>query len=383
MSSWTPTGWVRQLGSAWPYCWWGAQGGSDFYLETQVRDNQCAFQKVLRGGWVADARDEDPVSMMWTDGAFSRHNGRGGLWSALTLYMKKLVAIESPRPNRVIPAAVPPIVNKIDAAIARSTLPMPPRPNATTDSSGTIIIPAASYASKNRSASLSVLRSFDGGLQLLHGGCASPVGAPCFEPLTSSWTYNFTASTAGNYYLTANFTTYHYAQDLYVSVNGAPTVEVPVYYPLGWWNQSLPIQVAITAGTNLLEFTRYSVRQLVLKEFFLSTKKPVVPQPPKPYNPPPAPPPAPPGGSYIEVPADTTCVAQGIQPIPADLCSHACFALGFKNTGLRARPNISGCFVSTTGKYANDCNFNTNASATCTPPCTLYGAEVRMLCLRS
>jgi hypothetical protein len=33
---------------------------------------------------------------------------------------------------------------------------------------------------------------------------------------------------------------------------------------------------------------------------------------------------------YIEVPAATTCVKQGITPVPAEDCSRACGALGFK-----------------------------------------------------
>jgi len=383
MASWTPTGWIRQLGSAWPFCWWGARGGTDFYLETQVRDNRCEYQTILRGGWVASALGEDPVSLRWTgDGQYNTQNGQGGIWSALMLYRKKITAGTSPAPNRTIPAAVPPIVNKIDALIARSKQPAPPNPPPSTGADGTIAIPAVSFTSKNRSASLDVQNSFEAGRQLLHGGCSSPVGPPCLEPLSSSWTYDFTAAAAGSHYLTANFTTYHYAQDLYVSVNGAKAVEVPIYYSVGWWNQSTPIEVALTTGQNSLTFTRTSTREVVFNEFLLYREKPVVPQPPGNFTPPPAPPPAPPGGAYIEVPADTTCTAQGIAPVPADQCSHACFALGFKSTGARARPNISGCFVMTTGEYAGNCNYNSNTSATCTPPCTLYGSVVRSLCIR-
>jgi hypothetical protein len=384
MSSWTPTGWIRQLGSGWPFCWWGERGGPDWYLETQARDNRCAYQKILRSGWAAVARGDEPVSLRWTDdGQANTENGKGGLWAALTLYMKKMSVVDSPAPNRTIPAAVSPIVNKIDALIARSKQPMPaPAPITTDPTTGTVTIPAASYSSKNRSAPISVMLSFDEGTQLLHNGCPSTVGAPCFEPLASSWTYKFSAATAGSFYLTANFTTYHWDQDLFVSVNGAKPVEVPVYYTVGEWSESLPLEVPLAKGDNNLTFTRSSVRQLVFKNFMLATTKPVVPQPPGNYTPAPAPP-APPGGDYIEVPADTTCEAQGIQPVPEELCSHACVALGFKSTGDRARPNMSGCFVMADGQYANNCNFNTNKSASCKPPCTLFGASVRALCIRN
>jgi hypothetical protein len=57
-------------------------------------------------------------------------------------------------------------------------------------------------------------------------------------------------------------------------------------------------------------------------------------------------------------------------------------ALGFKYTGMRARENVTGCFVMTSGQYKNDCNFNTNTKAHCEPPCMLEGASVQNLCVR-
>ena len=57
-------------------------------------------------------------------------------------------------------------------------------------------------------------------------------------------------------------------------------------------------------------------------------------------------------------------------------------ALGFKSTGARARPDPPGCFVMTTGQYAGNCNYNSNKSAACEPPCKLYGVVTRSLCVR-
>ena len=175
--------------------------------------------------------------------------------------------------------------------------------------------------------------------------------------------------------------TWHMDQDLNVSVNGAAARSVPVYYTVGWWNQTLPIEVALRAGTNTLSFTRTSGRPLVIKAFRLYRKKPSVPAPIDDYTPSP-PPPFPPTGAYIEVPADTNCVKQGITPVPEEDCDRACYALGFKYTGPRARQNISGCFVLAEGQYKGNCNFNTNTSATCTPPCHLMDSMVQSLCIR-
>jgi hypothetical protein len=94
------------------------------------------------------------------------------------------------------------------------------------------------------------------GEQVLHGGCASSVGPPCLAPDSSSWAYSFTVGTAGTYFLTANITTWHMSQDLLVAVNKAAPVHVPVFYTVGWWNQTQPITVALTAGANTLTFTR-------------------------------------------------------------------------------------------------------------------------------
>ena len=94
------------------------------------------------------------------------------------------------------------------------------------------------------------------------------------------------------------------------------------------------------------------------------------------------PPPPTPASNFVEVPADQSCQSAGMNPVVEDECGKACTALHFKDTGPRARSNISGCFVITTGKYAGNCNYNTNTSATCTPPCTLMGFGVRSLCVQ-
>ena len=71
--------------------------------------------------------------------------------------------------------------------------------------------------------------------------------------------------------------------------------------------------------------------------------------------------------------------------MPEYLCAKACTAVGLKPARGASvnRPNISGCFVPTAGKTAGQCTYNTNTSASCEPPCTLDGAVVRMLCIRS
>lgn len=383
MTTWSPdAGWHTLLGAGWPSCWWGERGGPDFYLEAQARELRSDFQRVLRGQWVGKALGEDPAGTNWGKGGSGGY-GQGGPWSALMLYAKKIAVASAPAVPRAVDASIVP--TKVEALLAKWPTPVP-TPNATVRADGTIVVPAASYASKNRSASVSVMKSagpLDAGEQLLHGGCASTVGPPCLEPLSSTFTYTLDGvAAAGAYYLTSNFTTWHMDQDLSVSVNGGAAVPVPVFYTVGWWNETLPIQVDLAKGANTLTFSRTSTRALVFKEFFLYKAKPTVVAPIAAYTPSPTPP-FPNASQYIEVPATTTCAKQGISAVPMEDCDRACLALGFKGTGPRARPNISGCFVLTSGQYAGNCNYNTNASATCEPPCTLYGSTVQSLCLRA
>ena len=213
MSAWTPTGWTVLLGAPWPDCWHGPRGGEDFVLETQARENLPAFEKVLRGSWVALAKDETPVDGMWheqakgEDRTVASANGKGGLWSALMLYMKKSVAkANAGTINRTIPSDP---TNTIQKIISRFAAPPPSPAPITTGADGTITVPAASFTSKNHSAPVSVMTSAEEGNQLLSNGCVSSAGPPCFQPMSSSWAYDVTAATAGTFFLTVNFSTYH------------------------------------------------------------------------------------------------------------------------------------------------------------------------------
>ena len=119
MSSWTPTGWNMMLGAPWPASWWGDRGGMDWFIEVQAREVLPAYQKIMRGYWVANARADPPIDTRWTG---RPGGGAGGLWNALMLYNKKIVAAAAPPINRVVPPAVAPIVNKIDALLVRDAV---------------------------------------------------------------------------------------------------------------------------------------------------------------------------------------------------------------------------------------------------------------------
>ena len=159
MSSWSPVeGWSIQLGASWQYSWWGPRSGDDFYLEVQSREVRPSFQAVLRGGWVAKARGEAPVSADWVP-TNPKAYGKGGIWGALMLYAKKIaVNATLPLPPRVIgPSVVPTSVAALLAAWPATW----PKPNSTTNGDGKITIPGAAFDFVNRSAAVMPMKSFD------------------------------------------------------------------------------------------------------------------------------------------------------------------------------------------------------------------------------
>ena len=105
-------------------------------------------------------------------------------------------------------------------------------------------------------------------------------GGDFYRPETAALVYKFTAETAGTYYLTANHSTWHTDLDLMLAVNGKKVNNVPVYYTIGYWNETQPVEVNLVKGTNTLSFTRLSNGPLIFKQFYLYTKKPSIPAPP-------------------------------------------------------------------------------------------------------
>ena len=194
-------------------------------------------------------------------------------------------------------------------------------------------MPAAAFSSKAASATLTVMRSgcvtageCETGEQLLSGQHTG-VDQTCARPWACSFAYEFTAAAGGTFYLTANFSTWQMNQDLSISVNGGEPKALPVFYTIGWWNETQPLEVNLTKGKNTLNFTRYSERTITFKSFVFHTKKPDVPAPFPPYTPAPAPPPA---SAYKQVAPSTSCEKQGISQVPKSECFLACSALGLK-----------------------------------------------------
>jgi hypothetical protein len=375
MTSWNPQGWVVMLaGPLWEQGRWGAQGGDDFHLDVQARELRTTYQQFLRGSWAGAARGDAPAGIGW-DCNFGGKNkcsgfGVGGLWPALMLYQKKAAVAahtlangSSAIPVRPIgPSAVP---TKVDAYIAK-TKTAAPLPKVTTDAAGTITLPAAAFApAPLTTADVNVTRSYlTDGTQLMHNG------GNVYKPDSAALVYQLDVETAGTYYLTANHSTWHTDQDLMLAVNGKKMPNVPVYFTMGYWNQTQPVEIALTKGKNTLTFTRLSTTQTAFKEFFLYTAKPAIAPPPGGgFTPQPITPPLPASAFILEQPA-TSCTLQGIKNVPEELCEQACLLVANRTfTGGKQFTNVKGCFAIMSGPYKGNCNYNLNTSAVCIPPC--------------
>eukprot|EP00756_Hemistasia_phaeocysticola_P039945 Hpha_TRINITY_DN16840_c3_g3::TRINITY_DN16840_c3_g3_i1::g.152443::m.152443 len=370
--TWGADGWVVELGAPWPKGHvadsQGARSGPDFKLETDTREDRAAFQKVLRGGWVAAALQEAPVSRVWVPGTgpAAQKGPAAGNWSAL-MFAEKVVATQTPAPTRELGPSV--VATKQAALAAIFSTPVP-KPRATVAADGSITIPAAGYSYANGSSKLGVRRTLDG----VNGTQVESAGIDFEDPDATAFEYTVESADGGSFYFVANFSTWHVNTDLQLSTNTTKSpLEVPVFYTVGEWMETPPLEVTLLKGTNVLRFVRQLGAGLVFKEFFLLKKKPSVPLPPGNHTPAPAPPPV---DKYIQLRSGLSCESQGIKDLDSEECGYAAAHFGFKYTGARQRPTQSGCWGLISGDYKGNANLNANASAPC------CDADKVSLCLR-
>jgi len=303
---------------------------------------------------VADALGEEHINKMWTPDSQST---KGGLWSGLMLYLKKLTIQEKgAAPSRDIARSE--VDTKVDALITRWSQTQP-TPVITTGKDGTITIPAAAYTKKAKT--MSIMTSADDGQQVLHngGGFLDAFNNSIFE-------YEIASGEQATYFLVANFTTWHTNQDLLFTMKDSQESEdlqnLPVFYTSGYWKETQPLEVTLNKGKNVLRFMRRSEYSLVIKEFFLFKSAPIIPTPDPSDVPVPTPPPTP-LSDYIVLSKGKSCVSQGIEDLEEEDCSIAAKYFGNKYTGSRQRDFNAGCFCLVSGEWAGNCNFNTNKSA--------------------
>jgi len=247
---WSPNGWVVFYGRGYEWSWHDdpyepSRSGIDFLLETQARRHQEEYFKVLRAQWISQILGEQPFNDM--------NNVEGGIWSRIAHCMMVVLArkpVESSTPNQgsLKPIEPPDIEEK-------------PYVN----DSGIIVVPAATFS--NASGAYIVMKSFLGGKQM-----------HIAEGFNGE--YEVEVQKEGKYAFYARVATLQEGRKLLVSVNDEKTaVEIPVPYTVGMWQFTLPVELTLNKGKNVIRIgakggaPQPPHRGITIKDFMLVPKE--------------------------------------------------------------------------------------------------------------
>jgi len=262
LTHWTPDGWVICLGGGWGI---GRTKGRynkdlDFLANTQARENREAYMQVKRAQWVGNVVGENP--------AYGFLSGDPGFWYGVSLYSQRAIIEDA---KAVTLAAVGEELgeaNESDVKYAIETAPVTEADRKiVVDPKGVITIPAAACSKPTESTGKIVFMPSNlGGLQLHYNRTG---GAENFE-------YTLDIPKAGKYAISARVVTPTPDQLLLVAVNGAekPT-EIALPFTVGMWDKTAPVELALTKGKNVLNFSRAgdNIRGLTIKDFTLTPLK--------------------------------------------------------------------------------------------------------------
>ncbi len=251
VSHWTPKGWVVNLGAGFNASWWdkddAPRSGADFLLETQARAHGPEFLKVLRAQWVSRALGEQAYN--------DRKQIAGGFWSGIGHYQSVLLAAKS--------VALGPLGQELaEANEKKEKLEQVAATDAdkkATVTAGIIAIPAVAHSKPT--GSFATMKSFGSGQQMhCKGGFKAQ--------------YEFEATQAGKYALTARVATFTVGQKFQLTANDAKQpLEAAVPFTVGVWQETKPVEITLAQGRNVLTLSLpQDSRGVTVKDF---TLKPV------------------------------------------------------------------------------------------------------------
>jgi hypothetical protein len=252
---WTPDGWVICLGATWGNGKVNGKPDTEFLTTTQARMTGDAYLQVLRPRWAGEALGEKGTEAT-------------GFWKGVAL-LRQREMIE--KAKTVTLAAVGTDIgeaneSKENEVIKEITVSESDR-KITVGADGAITIPAVACSSPtNSTAKIRFMKSHLGGMQLHY----SRLGQP--EPFE----YTFDAPAAGKYALSARVVTVSPDQHLLVAANDAnEPVDITAPYTLGKWDKTLPVEVSLVKGSNVLRFSRNgeNIKGLTIKDFTLTPVK--------------------------------------------------------------------------------------------------------------
>ncbi len=255
LSHWTPKGWVVNLGAGFNSSWWDKDefslSGADFLVESQAREREQDYLKVLRARWVSRILGEEAYN--------GRRNVEGGFWSRAALYESRILASSAvelgPLGQELAEANEAEDKDKSDATAVGTA-----DQKIVVGRTGAVTIPALAYSGKATGKVLA-LKSHGGGMQL---NCSGGFKAQ----------YAFEVPQAGKYALTARVATLQEGQKFLFAANNAKDVEVAVPYTVGMWQATPSVEVNLVSGRNVLNFAvQDGSRGVAIKEFTLTPVK--------------------------------------------------------------------------------------------------------------
>ncbi len=262
MSRWTPDGWAICFGAWWSSAWCGPQGGMDFLLDSQAREQENAYMQVLRAKWIGDALGEEDVSI--------RQYGKGGgFWDGLAFY-KKLAIVENAKVETVELAGGMKLGESDellgDEKAEAIKIPAEDK-QIVVDGKGIITVPAVACTfPQNNTDKIVFLKSWgDQGMQLHYQRLGT-------RPEVLRYTVQVPA--AGKYEITAKVATVSTQQTVILRLNRRTLVNVALPYTKGLWKQTEPEIIELRAGSNSIMITlRAPNRGVSIKEYQLKPMK--------------------------------------------------------------------------------------------------------------
>lgn len=251
LNHWTPDGWVVCFGAWWAHNWCGPWGGLDFLLDSQAREHEQEYRKVLRAQWIGDVLEEEDVSI--------RYYGKGGgLWNALAFHKKEAVIEDAQQEARDLELA------KLSAEEATRQLgesdeapddeeeekgieiPEKDRTIVVAED-GAITIPVAACAKPTNSTQrILFMKNLDDEIQVHY----SRLGK---RPELLK--YYVEVPKAGKYSLTAHVATVARRQTALLRLNRRTLIDIPLPFSLGMWQDTEPLEVELREGRNTLMLT--------------------------------------------------------------------------------------------------------------------------------
>lgn len=261
LAHWTPDGWVVCLGAGWGSGWTKTRYRSDldFLATTQARADRSRYLQVKRAQWIGDLFGEKRV--------FGFQAGNPGFWYGVSLYRQRAL-------NRESKAATLSAVGEelgeanessVKYALEAASVTEEDR-RVTVDDQGVITIPAVACRTPRKSTRKIIFMPSNLGGKQLH---YSRTGRP------RDFEYVLDVPAGGRYELRARVVTPSWGQRLVVSVNGKQSVPMPLPHTVGLWGLTSPVEVALTAGQNVLRFRHESegyAKGFTIRHFSLAPK---------------------------------------------------------------------------------------------------------------